>query len=120
MKQITPIPQAEEVTIYLKQARMRIRINERWTALSDRLVQQLGLPRGSLLRIYPVDMNVQRLGNDDHAYFFDWIDEGQYWFDIVHDHDKDPHDFCREIRMVDSSGRVETLDIPGLAQIEEV
>jgi hypothetical protein len=36
---IIPIPQAEEATIFLKQVRTKVRVNEPWKALSDRLVQ---------------------------------------------------------------------------------
>jgi hypothetical protein len=76
---IIPIPQVEGVTIYLKQACMKIRINEPRTVFSDRLVQHFGLPRGSMFRIYPVDMDIQRLSDYNHTYSFNWKNEGQYW-----------------------------------------
>jgi hypothetical protein len=48
--------------------------------VSERLVAEYGLPRGSLLRIFPVDMEIDRLGEDDHAYSFDWEEGKQDWF----------------------------------------
>jgi hypothetical protein len=54
-------------------------------------VQQLGLPPGALFQIYPVDMNIQRMWDEDHAYSFDWVEGRQYWFDIFHDHAKDKY-----------------------------
>jgi hypothetical protein len=117
---INPIPEAEEVTIFMKQFCMKVRIKEPWTALSDRLVQQFGLPRGSMLRIYPVDGDIQRLGDDDHAYSVDWKDGAQHWFEIVHDLSKYRNNLTRQIRMVYNAGRVESLVIPGNAQIEDV
>jgi hypothetical protein len=77
---ILPIPRPEEVTIFLKQVPTKVRINEKGKNLSDRLVQQLGLPRGTLFRIYPVDCDIQRPGNDDHAFSFAWKNGAQYWF----------------------------------------
>jgi hypothetical protein len=41
-------------------------------------------------------------------------------FDIVHDHNLDPHDFCRQIRMIDHAGRVDSHVIPGQENIQEV
>jgi hypothetical protein len=92
---ILPIPQVEEVRIFLKQSSWKVKVNESWISLSDRIVHGLNFPRGTLFRIYPVDMDIQRLGDDDHSYSFDWEDGKQYWFDIVHDASKDPHIFCR-------------------------
>jgi hypothetical protein len=86
---ILAIPQPEAVNTFLKQNRMKIRVDETWKNLSDKLVQQLGLPRGTLFRIYPVDRDIQRLGNDDHAFSFDWKEGMQYWFGIIHDAVKD-------------------------------
>jgi hypothetical protein len=97
---ITAIHEVEEVTIYLKQSCMNIRINEPWTALSDRIVQQFGFTRGSMLRICPVDGDIQRLGDDDHAYSFEWKDGAQYWFEIVHDLSRDRHNLTREIALI--------------------
>jgi hypothetical protein len=117
---ILPIPQVEEVMIYLKQVSYKIRVNEPWTAFSDRLVTMLGLPRGTLFRIYPVDGDIQRLRDDDHPCSFDWKNGAQYWFEIVDDLSRDRHNLTREIRMVDHAGRVESFVIPGNTQIEEV
>jgi hypothetical protein len=68
-----------------------------------RLVVEHGLPRGTLFRLFPVDIEIGRLGDDDHTFSFDWLEGKQYWFEIVHDLSKDPHGtFSREIRMVDA------------------
>jgi hypothetical protein len=55
------------------------------------LVEEYDLPRGTLFRIFPVDMETDRLGDDDHAYSFDWEAGKQYWFDIIHDPERDSH-----------------------------
>jgi hypothetical protein len=66
-----------------------------------------------MFRIFPVDIAIDRLGDDDHAYSFDWEEDKQYWFDIVHDLAKDRNGmFRREIRMVDPFGRVDRMVIP--------
>jgi hypothetical protein len=117
---IIPIPEEEEVTIYLKQKKMKIKISESWMRLLDRLAQQYGLPVGAQFQIYPVDLNITRLGDDDHEYSFDWIEGMQYWFDIVHNHAKDKHNFCQEIRMVDYGGRVDSLVVPGESSTQEI
>jgi hypothetical protein len=109
-----------EVSIFLKQIRMTMKVDEPRTAFSDRLVVHFGLPRGTLFRIYPVDMDIQKLGDDVHSYSFDWEEEKQYWFDIVHDSANDPHDLCRQVRMVDFAGRVESFVIPGQAQAQDI
>jgi hypothetical protein len=75
--------------------------------------------KGAMFQIFPVDMNIQQFG-DDHAYSFDWVEGKQYWFDIVHDHARDKHDLCREIRMVDYGGRVDTMVVPGQTDIGQV
>jgi hypothetical protein len=118
--QILPIPQVAEVSMFLKQVQMRIRIDEPWTAFSDRLVTYFGLPRGTLFRLYPVDEEIQRIDDVDHSYTFDWVEGRQYWFDIVHHASRDPHDLCRKIRMIDPEGRLESMVIPGQAQTLEV
>jgi hypothetical protein len=117
---VVPTLNSQEVTIFLKQKKMTVRVSESWMNLSDRLIQQFELPRGALFRIYSVDGNIQRLGDDDHAYSFDWTKVRQYWFEIVHDHARDRHDFSREIQMVGGGGRVDSLVISGAANIENV
>jgi hypothetical protein len=58
-----------------------------------------------MFRIFPVDMAIDRLGQDDHAYSFDWEEDKQCWFDIIHDLAKDRNGmFSRELRMVDPFG----------------
>jgi hypothetical protein len=118
--QIKRLPQAAEVTVFLRQIQLTLRVDEPWTAFSDRLVAYFGLHRGAFFRIYPVDMDIQKLGDDDHSYSFDWEEGKQYWFDVVHDSGKDPHNLCRRIQMVDPSGRVESFVVPGQAEVDEV
>jgi hypothetical protein len=57
---------------------------------------------------------------DDHAYSFDWVEGNQYWFEVVHDHARDKQDLCREIRIVDGCGKVDSLVVPGAATIEDI
>jgi hypothetical protein len=117
---ILPIPQVEEVNIFLKQAKRKVRITDSWISVSDKIVRELNLPRGTLFRIYPVDVDIQRMGDDDHSYSFDWEEGHQYWFDIVHDHSKDPHDLCRQVRMVGSMGLTDSFVVPGAAQPADI
>jgi hypothetical protein len=117
---IVPIPEEEEVSIYWKQRKMKIKVCESWMNLSDRLVRQFGLPVGALFQIYQVDMNIQRLGVEDRAYSCDWVEGKQYWFDIVHDHAKDKQNFCREIRMVNYSGKADSLVVPGVSTTQDI
>jgi hypothetical protein len=44
--------------------------------------QTLGLPRWCQLWIYPTDNQITKLGAEDHAYSFDWVEDMQYWWDI--------------------------------------
>jgi hypothetical protein len=65
-------------------------------------------------------MDIERLGDDDHSYSFGWEDGKQYWFEVVHDSSKDPHGLCRQIRMANPAGRVESFVVPGQTDVEEV
>jgi hypothetical protein len=60
------------------------------------------------------------LGNDDHAFSFDWKEGAQYWFDIVHDSARDRMDLTRQIHMIDPNNRVETFVIHGAAQPNDI
>jgi hypothetical protein len=104
----------------LKQERFQIPVHEPWTSFSDTLVQQKGLQRGTLFRIFQIDGEIQRLGDDDFAYSFDWKEGRQYWFEIVHDLSRDRFNLTRQVRMADANGHVETFVIPGRSQIEDV
>jgi hypothetical protein len=39
--------------------------------LSGRLVKEYDMPKCALFRIFPVDLGIDRLGDDDHASSFD-------------------------------------------------
>jgi hypothetical protein len=102
---IVPIPAVVEIEIFIKHKKYRVKVTESWMNVSDRLVAELWLPRGTLFRIFPVDLGIDRLDDEDHAYSFDWEEGKQYWFDIVHDLSRDRRGICRrEIRMVDPFG----------------
>jgi hypothetical protein len=118
---IVTITASPEVDIFLKWKRVRVKTTESWMNLSDRLTLGFGLPRGALFRIFPVDMDIQRLGDDDHAYSFDWEEGKQYWFDIIKDQSRDKRgQFSRELRMVDAFGRVDRLVVPANAGIRAI
>jgi hypothetical protein len=79
---------------------------------SDRLCVSLGMPRRILFRIFPADMNVKRLSDEDQVYSFDWEEGKQYWFDVVNDDSRDKNGiFSREIRMIDGFDRVDSLAV---------
>jgi hypothetical protein len=70
--EVIPKPGTQEVHIFVKQVKITVKFDDGWTAVSDRLVDQLRLPRGAQFRLYPVNGEVQRVGDDDHAYTFEW------------------------------------------------
>jgi hypothetical protein len=108
---IVAIPTIPEVEIYIKQKLYRVKTTESWMDVSKRLVAEYGVHRGTLFRIFPVDMEIDRLGDDDHAYSFD----------IVHDLAKDPHGmYSREIGMVDPFGRVDRMVVPMVTDIRAI
>jgi hypothetical protein len=79
------------------------------------------MPRGTSFRIFPVDMEIDRLGDDDHAFSFDWVEGKQYWFEIVHDLSKDQRGmFSHEIRMIDAMDRADRMVIPLNAEIRDI
>jgi hypothetical protein len=117
---ILPIRQIEEVIIFSKEVHLKVKKDASWLSISDQIVQHLCFPRGTLFRIYPVDMDIQRIDEEDTSYSFDWVDQARYWFEVVHDRSRDGHDLCRQIRMVDFAGRVESIVVPGRANIQDI
>jgi hypothetical protein len=60
------------VHIFLKQMELEVSPSESWMAVSDRLVKRWKLPKGSLLRIFPVTGNVEDQDDEDHSYTVTW------------------------------------------------
>jgi hypothetical protein len=118
---IIPIPQAEEAEVFIKQKKYRVRATDTRMAVSDILVAEYLMPKRTLFRLYPVDLVVDRLGDEDHAYSLHWTPNRHYWFDIVHDLAKDPNGRnSKEIRMVNAFGRVETMVVPRQTDIRSI
>jgi hypothetical protein len=69
---VLPIPAVAEIDVFIKQMKYQVKVTESWMNASDRLVAEFGLPRGILFRIFPVDVGIDRLDDEDHAYSFDW------------------------------------------------
>jgi hypothetical protein len=82
---VVPVPHVSEIDVFLKHLKIRIRTDESWMDVSERMVRHFGFPKGTTFRIFPVDNVIFRMG-DDHAYSFEWKENGQYWCDI----DRDP------------------------------
>jgi hypothetical protein len=100
---------------------MRVKKTDSWMNVSDQLTAEYGIPKGTLFRIFPVDMEIDRLGEEDHAYSFDWQEGKQYWFEIVHDLSRDPDgQFSQDIRMIDTQDRVDRMVIPVNAEIMDI
>jgi hypothetical protein len=113
-----PIPQVQEVEVFIKQKKYQTRVDESWMNASERLRREYGLPQGAIFRIFPVDMAIDKPGDADHAYSFDWVEGKQYWFEIVRDPADDLHGpHSQEIWMVDPFGHVDGLVIPLKADI---
>jgi hypothetical protein len=110
----------ERFTIFLRQRPVDVRPSESWINVSDRIVRALGLPLGSLFRIYPVIGDLQDRDPDDGSYSITWEPNKQYWFDIVYDESRDRRDQAKEVRMVDAFNRVDTLVVPTAANMQEI
>jgi hypothetical protein len=100
------------VQVYIKQTKITVEETESWYTVSERIARALGMPRWALFWLYPTDNSIQRLGNDDHAYTFNWEEGKQYWWDIIYDPALDRRaGQGREIRVIDGFGRVDTLAV---------
>jgi hypothetical protein len=64
--------------VFIKQKKYRVKVTDSWMSVSDRLVTEYDLPRGTLFRIFPVDLEIDRLDDEDHASSFDWEEGKQY------------------------------------------
>jgi hypothetical protein len=112
---VVPVSRPGEIDVFLKHAKVRIRTDESWMEVSERMVRHFGFPKGTIFPIFPVDNVISRMGDDDHAYACDWKENGQYWFDIIRDPIEGPRGWCKEIRLIDPSGRVDMFVIPTTA-----
>jgi hypothetical protein len=109
-----------QLIIFLKQRSIEVSPSESWINVSDRMVRTLGLPLGSLLRIFPVIGDVDDRDPDDGSYSITWEEGKQYWYDIVYDESKDRRGHAKDVRMIDPMDRVDTLVVPTNANIHEV
>jgi hypothetical protein len=108
------------VRIFLKQTELEVSPSESWMTVSDRLVKRWKLPKGPLLRIFPVSGNVEDQDDEDHSYTITWEAEARYWFDIIYDPTRDPMSRSREIILVDESNRTDTFVVPTEADIHQI
>jgi hypothetical protein len=108
------------IRIFLKQTEIQVLPSLSWINLSDQLVQQMDLPKGTLFRIYPVDGSVDNRDEEDHSCTFDWVPDMQYWFEIVYDYSKDMRSQSKSVIMVDASNRTDTLVVPQTADVYQV
>jgi hypothetical protein len=106
--------------IFLKQAEMQVMPSLSWINLSDQLVKKRKLPKGTLLRIFPVIGSVDDQDDEDPSYTIAWEADKQYWYDIIYDPSKDRDTRCKEIVMVDPSDRTDTFVVPVNSNVHQV
>jgi hypothetical protein len=117
---VVPLNTVTQLPIFLRQRPVDVSPSESWINVSDRVVRALGLPLGTLFRIFPVVGDVEDRDPDDCSYSITWEAGKQYWFDIVYDEGKDRHGRAKEVRMVDPFNRVDTLVVPSAANMREI
>jgi hypothetical protein len=110
--EVIPRVREEPIRDFLKQLETSLIPSQSWINISDLLVEKLGLPKGSLFRIFPVKGTVDNRDTVDFAYDITWEADKQYWYDIVYDPSKDPAGLARQVIMVDPMGRVNFFVIP--------
>jgi hypothetical protein len=118
--EVIPLQREVPVKIYLRQREFMVLPSQSWIDLSDQLVKKIGLPKGTLFRIYPVVGTVDNQDAEDHSYSIDWEAEKQYWFDIICDISKDRNGRAKQVLMVDFSGRTDTFVVPQTATVQQV
>jgi hypothetical protein len=118
--EVIPLIREVPMKIYLRQWELIVLPSQSWIDLSDQLVKKIGLPKGTLFRIYPVVGTVDNQDAEDHSYSIDWEAEKQYWFDIIYDISKDRNGRAKEVLMVDFSGRTDPFVVPQAATAQQV
>jgi hypothetical protein len=106
--------------IFVKQHELEVLPSDSWMNVSDRLVKKWRLPKGSLLRIFPVSGNVEDQDDEDHSYTLAWEADKQYWFDVIYDPSRDRDSRSREVISVDESNRTDTFVVPRDANVFQV
>jgi hypothetical protein len=116
------IPKVYEIPmrVFLRQWETTVVPSQSWINVSDMFAAKLGLPKGTLFRIFPVVGTVDNQDAEDFAYSIVWEAEKQYWFDIVYDPAKDLGGLARQVLMVDSFGRVNSFVVPHNAIAQDV
>jgi hypothetical protein len=107
--------------IFIRQTRFEVRKDEPWLSVSDRIADALGIPRWSQIRTYLIDSAITKIGSEERAYKFYWVEGKQYWWENVQDPFFDMRrEEGHEIRMIEGLGRVDTLAVPRSGGLEEV
>jgi hypothetical protein len=65
--EIVPLEVERPVKIFLTQVELEAMPSLSWINLSDQLVKKWRLPKGTLLRIYPVTGSVENQDAEDHS-----------------------------------------------------
>jgi hypothetical protein len=81
--EVIPLVQEFPIRVFLKQLETTLVPSQSWINISDLLVDKLGLPKGTLFRIFPVEGTVDNQDAEDFAYDIPWEAEKQYWYDII-------------------------------------
>jgi hypothetical protein len=56
-----------EIESFIKQETWKIDERNSWYTISERMAAKFGMAKWSLLRLFPVDLGVDRLEGDDHG-----------------------------------------------------
>jgi hypothetical protein len=118
--EVVPIAREVPLRIFLKQMELEILPSTSWINLSDQLVKKWKLPKGTLLRIFPVSGTVENKDDEDHSYTITWEADKQYWFDVVYDPSKDRDTRSKAVVMIDPSDRTDTFVVPIGANVHQV
>jgi hypothetical protein len=118
--EVIPLVQESPIRVFLKQLETTLIPSQSWINVSDLLVEKLGLPRGTLFRIFPGEGTVDNQDAEDFAYDIPWEAEKQYWYDIIYDPSRDMPGLARQITMVDQMGRVNSFVVPHDAIAQDV
>jgi hypothetical protein len=70
--EVLPFQPAPEIEVFIKQRKIKVKEAGSWLKSAKKLRVEYGLPRGALFTLFPVDMDIERLGDEDQAYSFDW------------------------------------------------
>jgi hypothetical protein len=118
--EVIPLVREVSIRIFLKQVEIQVLPSQSWINLSDQLVTDWRLPKGTLLRILPTIGTVNDQDEENHSYTIQWEKDKQYWYDIVYDPFKDKDSDSKEIIMVDPADKTDVLVVPKDADVFQV